>query len=110
YVALQQLGFENIQVYDGSFHEWARKPDLPLEQGTIQEKPRVRPVAPAASPCVVENLPGMAPAECSHPTSKQGVLSYGKNDLARTSQPRVLWGVAFSANGFILRASPCAYS
>jgi thiosulfate/3-mercaptopyruvate sulfurtransferase len=63
YVALQQLGFENVQVYDGSFHEWARKPDLPLEQGTIQEKPRVRPVAPTASPCVVENLPGMAPPE-----------------------------------------------
>ena len=63
YVALQQLGFENVQVYDGSFHEWARKPELPLEQGTIQENPRVRPVAPTASPCVVENLPGMAPAE-----------------------------------------------
>jgi thiosulfate/3-mercaptopyruvate sulfurtransferase len=63
YVALQQLGFESVQVYDGSFHEWARKPDLPLEQGTIQENPRVRPVAPTASPCVVENLPGMAPAE-----------------------------------------------
>jgi thiosulfate/3-mercaptopyruvate sulfurtransferase len=63
YVALQQLGFENVQVYDGSFHEWARKPDLPLEKGTIQENLRVRPVAPAPSPCVVENLPGMTPAE-----------------------------------------------
>jgi thiosulfate/3-mercaptopyruvate sulfurtransferase len=63
YVALQQLGFENVQVYDGSFHEWARKPELPLEQGNIQPNPRVRPVAPTASPCVVENLPGMAPVE-----------------------------------------------
>src|SRR5712691_3332298 len=63
YLALQQLGFGNVQVYDGSFHEWARKPDLPLEQGNIQANPRVRPVASTASPCVVENLPGIAPAE-----------------------------------------------
>jgi thiosulfate/3-mercaptopyruvate sulfurtransferase len=63
YVALRQLGFENVQVYDGSFHEWARKPDLPLEQGNIQANPRLRPAVPTASPCVVENLPGMAPAE-----------------------------------------------
>jgi len=63
YVALQQLGFENVQMYDGSFHEWARKPELPLEQGNIEADPRLRPVMPAASPCVVENLPGMAPAE-----------------------------------------------
>ena len=63
YLALQQLGFENVLVYDGSFHEWARKPELPLEQGIIQENPRLRPVASTASPCVVENLPGIAPAE-----------------------------------------------
>ena len=59
YVALQQLGFENVQVYDGSFHEWARKPNLPLELANIQ----ATPVMPTASPCAVENLPGMAPAE-----------------------------------------------
>jgi len=63
YVALQQLGFENVQVYDGSFHEWARKPDLPLEQGNFQAKPAVRPVVLTASPCAVENLPGMAPGD-----------------------------------------------
>jgi len=63
YVALQQLGFENVRVYDGSFHEWARKPELLLEQGKIRLNPRVKPVAPTASPCVVQNLAGMAPAE-----------------------------------------------
>ncbi len=63
YIALQQIGFNDLQVYDGSFHEWARKLDLPLEQGNIQTNPSVRSVMPTASPCVVENLPGMAPAE-----------------------------------------------
>lgn len=63
YVALQQLGFENVRVYDRSFHEWARKPELPLEQGNIKANPRAKPVAPTASPCVVENLAGIAPAE-----------------------------------------------
>jgi len=63
YVALQQLGFENVQVYDGSFHEWARKPNLPLEEGNIQANSHMRPVVPTASPCVVENFPGTAPAE-----------------------------------------------
>jgi thiosulfate/3-mercaptopyruvate sulfurtransferase len=63
YVALQQLGFENVQVYDGSFHEWARIPDLPLDQATTLANPSVKHVVPTASPCVVENLPGMAPLE-----------------------------------------------
>ena len=63
YIALQQLGFENVRVYDGSFHEWARTPNLTVEQGTIQANSRVGPGLPSSSPCVVENLPGMAPAE-----------------------------------------------
>jgi thiosulfate/3-mercaptopyruvate sulfurtransferase len=62
YVALQQLGFENVQVYDGSFHEWARIPDLRLDQASADLGPSAKPVMPTASPCVV-NLPGMAPAE-----------------------------------------------
>ena len=63
YIALRQLGFENVQVYDGSFHEWARTPNLPLEHGNIQANSRLRPGVPTTSPCVVENLPGMTPAE-----------------------------------------------
>jgi thiosulfate/3-mercaptopyruvate sulfurtransferase len=63
YIALQQLGFRDVQVYDGSFHEWARKPDLPLERGNIQANLRARPVMPTSSPCIVDNLPGMAPTE-----------------------------------------------
>jgi thiosulfate/3-mercaptopyruvate sulfurtransferase len=59
YVALQQLGFETVQVYDGSFHEWARKPNLPLELGNNQ----ATSVVSLTSPCVVENLPDMSPAE-----------------------------------------------
>ncbi len=60
YVALQQLDFENVRVYDGSFHEWARKPDLSLEQGSINARPSAKPTQPAVSPCIVENLPGLA--------------------------------------------------
>jgi thiosulfate/3-mercaptopyruvate sulfurtransferase len=59
YVALQQLGFENVQVYDGSFHEWTQEPNLPLELGEI-EGPSVMA---AGSPCVIENLHDMAPSE-----------------------------------------------
>jgi thiosulfate/3-mercaptopyruvate sulfurtransferase len=59
YVALQQLGFENVQVYDGSFHDWTQEPKLPLELGEI-EGPSVMA---AGSPCVVENLRDMAPSE-----------------------------------------------
>ena len=31
YLALQQLGYETVRVYDGSFHEWAQRGDLPVE-------------------------------------------------------------------------------
>jgi thiosulfate/3-mercaptopyruvate sulfurtransferase len=30
FIALQQLGFEKIRVYDGSFHQWALHPELPV--------------------------------------------------------------------------------
>ncbi len=59
YVALQQLDFENVRVYDGSIHDWARNPDLPLEQGSISTSPSAGPTQLAASPCIVENMPGL---------------------------------------------------
>jgi thiosulfate/3-mercaptopyruvate sulfurtransferase len=31
FVALQQLGFEKIRVYDGSFHQWALHPELRVQ-------------------------------------------------------------------------------
>jgi thiosulfate/3-mercaptopyruvate sulfurtransferase len=57
YVALHQLGFESVQVYDGSFHEWARRQNLPIELGDI----KTSTVVPTASPCVVQDLPGISP-------------------------------------------------
>ena len=59
YVALRQLGFENVQVYDGSLHEWARKLNLPLENGSMKPDLNVKPVVLTTSPCAIENLPGM---------------------------------------------------
>jgi thiosulfate/3-mercaptopyruvate sulfurtransferase len=59
YLALQQLGFANVQVYDGSFHEWARRPSLPLELDDI----KTPTVVLAASPCAIQDLPGISPAE-----------------------------------------------
>ncbi len=35
YVALSQLGFEDIRVYDGSFHQWAQHQELPVETDTL---------------------------------------------------------------------------
>ncbi len=36
YVALQQLGYSNARVYDGSFHQWARQTELPVEGEGLQ--------------------------------------------------------------------------
>ncbi len=33
FIALQQLGYRNVRVYDGSFHQWALHPELPVEAG-----------------------------------------------------------------------------
>ncbi len=36
YVALREAEFENVRVYDGSFHQWARNAKLPLEGEGLQ--------------------------------------------------------------------------
>lgn len=32
-LALKMLGYEHVEVYDGSWEEWGSRPDLPIEQG-----------------------------------------------------------------------------
>lgn len=32
YTALEYLGYQNVRVYPGSFYEWSRREDLPVEQ------------------------------------------------------------------------------
>ena len=59
YIALQQSGFMNVRVYDGSFHQWARRQDLPVEQGGVSLDSASK-TAGAASPCVIESLPGLS--------------------------------------------------
>lgn len=36
YVALQELGYANVRVYDGSFHQWALHAELPVEGEGLQ--------------------------------------------------------------------------
>ncbi len=33
YIALKELGFKNVRVFDGSFHLWAQNQQLPVETG-----------------------------------------------------------------------------
>ena len=59
YIALQQSGFENIRVYDGSFHQWARRPDFPIQQGNVSIDSSSK-TAGVASPCTIEGLPELS--------------------------------------------------
>jgi thiosulfate/3-mercaptopyruvate sulfurtransferase len=61
YIALQQLGYQKVRVYDGSFRQWARTEDLPLEQGISGTRSLSKPVQASASPCVVDSIPGLSP-------------------------------------------------
>lgn len=36
YLALQQLGCKDVRVYDGSFHQWAQRAELPVEGEGLQ--------------------------------------------------------------------------
>ncbi len=36
YVALQYLGYREVKVYDGSFHQWAQRTQLPVEEEGLQ--------------------------------------------------------------------------
>jgi thiosulfate/3-mercaptopyruvate sulfurtransferase len=32
-LVLRMLGYDNVEVYDGSWEDWGNRQDLPLEQG-----------------------------------------------------------------------------
>ncbi len=36
YIALQLLGYDNVRVFDGSFHQWAQRRELPVEGEGLQ--------------------------------------------------------------------------
>lgn len=38
YVALKESGFKNLRVYFGSWNEWSRHPELPIEEGPPKEQ------------------------------------------------------------------------
>lgn len=37
YIALKESGFKNLRVYFGSWNEWSRHPELPIEEGPPKE-------------------------------------------------------------------------
>jgi thiosulfate/3-mercaptopyruvate sulfurtransferase len=45
YIALKQAGFSNVKVYFASWNEWARYPDLPIENGDPQYRERIANLA-----------------------------------------------------------------
>lgn len=38
YIALKESGFKNLRVYFGSWNEWSRHPELPIEEGPPKEQ------------------------------------------------------------------------
>nr|WP_231888152.1 sulfurtransferase [Acetobacter malorum] len=42
YVALSQAGFKNLRIYMGSWNEWSRNPELPIERGYPQSSSTFR--------------------------------------------------------------------
>ena len=45
YIALKQAGFTRVKVYFSSWNEWARYPELPIEQGAEQCNERIAHIA-----------------------------------------------------------------
>ncbi|MCF6155783.1 MAG: hypothetical protein E3K36_11145 [Candidatus Brocadia sp.] len=37
HIALKEPGFKNLRVYFGSWNEWSRHPELPIEEGPPKE-------------------------------------------------------------------------
>lgn len=38
YLALERLGYKRVRVYVGSFREWSRRPELPVERGPGRQR------------------------------------------------------------------------
>ncbi len=47
YIALKQAGFTRVKVYFASWNEWARYPELPIENGAPQYNERIANLATA---------------------------------------------------------------
>lgn len=62
YIALQEAGFKNVRVYDGSFHQWSQRMDLPVTTSREGVEKSV-PQALQAPPCIIDKIPDFAPAE-----------------------------------------------
>jgi len=54
YLALERLGFHDVRVYVGSFREWSRRPELPIER-----EPR-EPLGHAVTPTSAQSKPHSA--------------------------------------------------